>query len=105
MERALDGNGWSMLVYPEERAPESAVQEVGWVLGPLWVCAESLIPTRVNNPDVSILFIITMPTMLFWPPYKMCRHSNEVIINMFKYASGRQKETNWIMEVQYKVNW
>jgi len=28
-----------------------------------------------------------------------------MVINMFNYISGRQKETNWIIVVQYNVNW
>jgi hypothetical protein len=31
--------------------PVPIVQEAGWALGPVWTCAENLVPTRTRSPD------------------------------------------------------
>ena len=51
---ALDGGGWSAPRpgrFTAGKDPLPIVQEVGWVLGPLWTGAENLTPTGIRSPD------------------------------------------------------
>ena len=41
-------------LYPGKDAVQ-IVQEVGWVPGPVWKCAEKLSPTGIRSPDRPVL--------------------------------------------------
>ena len=52
---ALDGGGWSAPRpgrFTAGKDPLPIVQEVGWVLGPLWTGAENLAPTWIRSRTV-----------------------------------------------------
>jgi len=44
-------NAMHQPLHPTERDPVPTVQEAGWALGPVWVSAEYLAPTRVQTLD------------------------------------------------------
>jgi len=53
---ALEGEGvvvnaMPQPLHPRERDHVPTVQEAGWALGPVWVSAEYLAPTRVQTLD------------------------------------------------------
>ena len=47
----VGGQRHASAALPPERDPVPIVQEVGWVLGPVWTGVENLTPTGIWSPD------------------------------------------------------